>query len=561
MPGAPMTPRSEARRRNLAAAIRDFACDRQGVGVLMLVLFLPVLFGMLALGTDVASAYTFRNQMQTAADATALAVAKRVALDDSLDDETLRAYGTAYLAAQMGQTAYSIERFSVDTANVVVDLGMSGSMPVSFARFFGKERIAFTVASEARYPRLYLEVALALDNTYSIDATELAGIKAAAKSLIDETAAGLAEHGSNYLRVSLVPFAASVRHDPANWSEDWIDWDGASSIHFDHISTASHLILSGITTWRPTRRQLFDQIVNESWAGCVENRPYPLDVNDVSPSSAQPDSLYVPYFAFDEHDVIGNQPINDYLYDLGGGVCLGIPPLTAVDSINHTCKYGSPSVKVTSKKGFFLFNWGGSLLQPKRGPNLYCTTLPMVPLTTDLVTVKTQIDAMNTNTWGGTDLMSGFVWAWRALSPQPPYSEGLAYEREDVRKIVVLMSDGDNSGRSGILPILYNSGASYGLWGYAGDKRLSTVLTNTSSQSAINEAMDERTRETCANVKAAGVIVYTVNFGGSSIGRAVLQDCASSADHFFEASSVEDLKLTFEAIGRELSSLRLRLSH
>ncbi|MCB1883164.1 MAG: pilus assembly protein [Geminicoccaceae bacterium] len=553
-----MTTRSET-RRGPAAALLGFAQDRRGVGVLMLVLFLPVLFGFLTLGADVAGAYTFRNQMQTAADATVLAVAKRSALDDTLDGDALRAYGAAYLAVQMGNASYTVERFSVDTANVVVGLDLTGSVPASFARLFGKERIAFAVASEARYPRLYLEVALALDNTPSIDATELAGIKSAAKGLIDETAAGLNDRGSDFLRVALVPFAGGVRHDPANWNDGWLDWDGASSTHFNHVGTVTYSTSGGTATWRPTRRQLFAQITNESWAGCVENRPYPLDVNDVSPSNAQSDSLYVPYFAFDEYDVSGSQMFNDYLDDRGG-VCTGGRPSNAIDSIDHTCKYGSPSIKVASDRSSIYTVSGGVVLQPKRGPNLYCTSLPLVPLTADLATVKSRVDAMYTGNWAGTDLMSGFVWAWRALSPGPPYIEGRAYGRDDVRKIVVFMSDGDNNGLPGILPHTYGVGASYGMWGYAGDKRLSTSLNDTSSQTAINQVMDVRTREACTNMKAAGVTVYTVNFGGGSDGRAVLQDCASSAKHFFDASSIEELKSAFETIGRELSSLRLRLT-
>jgi hypothetical protein len=91
-----------------------------------------------------------------------------------------------------------------------------------------------------------------------------------------------------------------------------------------------------------------------------------------------------------------------------------------------------------------------------------------------------------------------------------------------VSKIIVLMTDGDNT-----------------------ENRWS------SSSSSI----DARTRLACQAVKAAGVQLYTVRLmeGNASL----LQECASSIGTYYDIENVNDLVPAFQAIGEELSELRV----
>jgi hypothetical protein len=131
-------------------------------------------------------------------------------------------------------------------------------------------------------------------------------------------------------------------------------------------------------------------------------------------------------------------------------------------------------------------------------PNRYCP-VPLLPLTTTKSTVEDKIDAMSSD--GNTHINVGLVWGWRVLSPTAPFTEGHAYDDEDFNKAIVLMTDGENVMSSSV----------YTAYAYLSDKKLGSTNAN----KAIDE-LDDRTTETCDNIKAAGIQIYTITFQVSS---------------------------------------------
>jgi hypothetical protein len=82
---------------------------------------------------------------------------------------------------------------------------------------------------------------------------------------------------------------------------------------------------------------------------------------------------------------------------------------------------------------------------------------------------------------------------------------------------------------------------------------------NTQNRWYSNQSqIDAREALTCTNLKAAGVVIYTVqvNTGGDAPST-VLQNCASSADKFTEIKTANQLLSTFKSIGIALSNLRI----
>ena len=77
----------------------------------------------------------------------------------------------------------------------------------------------------------------------------------------------------------------------------------------------------------------------------------------------------------------------------------------------------------------------------------------------------------------------------------------------------------------------------------------------------LTKAMDDRTVLACTNMKAAGVIVYTVGFEITGTGAAaaldVLKKCASDKDKYFAPNSEAELLSSFNAIGKDISELRI----
>src|SRR5690606_26999733 len=82
------------------------------------------------------------------------------------------------------------------------------------------------------------------------------------------------------------------------------------------------------------------------------------------------------------------------------------------------------------------------------GPNQSCTTNAITPLT-DVTkaagkkTVKDAIDAMQP--LGGTNVPEGIAWGWRTVSGGAPFTEGRPDNENGVDKIVIVLTDGENT--------------------------------------------------------------------------------------------------------------------
>ena len=162
-------------------------------------------------------------------------------------------------------------------------------------------------------------------------------------------------------------------------------------------------------------------------------------------------------------------------------------------------------------------------------------TSTVMPLSNDVNALKTHID--NLPATGMTAGHLGTAWAWYLISPNwasvwPAASQPQAYSKttelnEDgepkLHKIAILMTDGSYN--------QYYSGSS-----------------STTQARAI-----------CENMKTAGVTVYTVGFAISvgSTPDVTMQLCATSSEHYYNASNGEALKQAFRDIALKISDLRL----
>jgi Flp pilus assembly protein TadG len=67
---------------------------------------------------------------------------------------------------------------------------------------------------------------------------------------------------------------------------------------------------------------------------------------------------------------------------------------------------------------------------------------------------------------------------------------------------------------------------------------------------------DSQLQQVCAQAKANGVVVFTIGFQAPSIGLTQLKACATSAAHFFDATTLT-IGTAFKAIANNISQLRL----
>lgn len=132
---------------------------------------------------------------------------------------------------------------------------------------------------------------------------------------------------------------------------------------------------------------------------------------------------------------------------------------------------------------------------------------------------------------GNTNQPIGLVWAWQSLVGGGPLTAPAKDSNYTYTDVIVLMSDG-----------------------------LNTENRWSSSQTPIDNRMYQtgNGNGTCANIKATGVVIYTVhvNTGGDPMST-LLQNCASSTDKFWQVTSSSGLGNVFNAIGTKLTQLRV----
>jgi Flp pilus assembly protein TadG len=178
-----------------------------------------------------------------------------------------------------------------------------------------------------------------------------------------------------------------------------------------------------------------------------------------------------------------------------------------------------------------------------------CPNAEIIPLTNDRDLLKTAVDTYNATSSTAGQL--GASWAWNLVSPNwsdiwPAASRPTDYGTANTDKIVILMTDG-----------VYNTigGVKFG---------------DTSSQAVI---ASQASVDLCANMKEAGVTVYTVGFDFNSIPQAsartrainTLKACAGRKgnahpeEFFYKADDGEGLRAAFNNIATDI--MRMRLSN
>jgi len=178
-----------------------------------------------------------------------------------------------------------------------------------------------------------------------------------------------------------------------------------------------------------------------------------------------------------------------------------------------------------------------------------CASAEIMPLTSNRTALNARIASL-TSPAGTTAGQIGFAWGWYMLSPNFAYlwsGEGrpAAYDPDDVLKIAILMTDGEFNTHYCNGVIARNAS------GVGSSERINCDAPN-GNGFAQAEAM-------CDAMKDRGIVVYTVGFdlGGVAGAADVLEDCASSPAHFFNADNGTQLRQAFQQIGRAIQQLRI----
>jgi Flp pilus assembly protein TadG len=159
----------------------------------------------------------------------------------------------------------------------------------------------------------------------------------------------------------------------------------------------------------------------------------------------------------------------------------------------------------------------------------------MMGLNYNWTAMNSLVDSMQPN--GNTNQPIGLVWGWLSLVGGGPLSAPAKDPNYKYQDVIVLMSDGLNTADR---------------W-YTSQTSVDNRMYQTGNGSG-----------TCANIKNAGITIYTihVNTGGDPLS-VLLQNCAGGPDKFsdpskfFMVTSSSGLGSVFAAIGTNLTKLRV----
>jgi Flp pilus assembly protein TadG len=431
-----------------------FLNDRRGGVAPMFALAVIPVVGLVGASVDYSRANAAKAGMQSALDATALAMSK---LAPTLTQSQLQTQTTAYFNALFSRPeAKNLTVTPVYSTSGGTQLKITGSATIdtAFMKIMGHSSLSIGSSSTVKWGMNRLRVALALDNTGSMSSDgKMGALKTATKSLLTQLKAAATTNGDVY--VSIIPFSRDVNaKDLGNHNSSWIRWtktgsdtDSWDDNNGDCSSSGWGWGWGGWTksscsgTWTPNN--------HNTWNGCIMDRDQSYDVTNTAPSTGTPATLF---------------PAQQY----------------------SSCP------------------------------------VPMMGLTYDWTALNNKVDAMDAD--GNTNQAIGLAWAWQSLTAAP-FTIPAKDPNYIYSDIIILMSDG-----------------------------LNTQNRWTTDESAI----DTRQATMCTNVKAAGIILYTihVNTDGDPTST-VLKNCASTADKFYTVTSSGQISTVFTQIGSNLSKLRI----
>ena len=666
--------------RAAAAGVTHFSREETGnIKILTAFMAVPIVFTTGA-AIDTAETYRAKVNFQNAVDAAALMAGKTMTRTGSpteaqTNGERVFHANLTNLEPSQGNITFEIPNGECGTEGVTANATLDHDLFFGGARalansFYNKNEdeyrsITLEASTTVSCGNNTLEIAMVLDNSGSMAYNGKIGtLRSAAAQLVNtiHDSMGTSQQ-QDPVQFSIVPFSTFVNIGANNKNKNWMDQNGASSIHDEHLdwSTLKGAYQDGSSNiWRDqngnalTRFSIYDSL-DIDWKGCVDMRPYPYNTTDETPSVANPDSLFVPAFAPDTPDNLSgtnryemqytsavyctrwrnnvNQGCRrwsdgyrgrvhptegrhyyyspEYGYQgiwqggSGSNQWVNIGPeseewyqnnyLTdhhnfdnnnGADHPYNKNYMGSADGKQYERQKWaakYFENESGTDPNPRDvnngssslpnvvgfqgGPNFFCSSAAITDLTPNRQTVLDGISSMVAT--GATNIHQGFAWGWRTLTPGEPFNNGRAKDTYGNKKIMIVMTDGNNTyyPTNSFYSGYSQRNRSYqGGYGMSVNERIFDGYTDIANPNhdfnTFTKAMDSHLKKTCDNAKADGMQVYSIAFdipNGSSA-KAMMEYCASpkpGGKRYYDASNNAELIQAFQEIAEDIAELTI----
>jgi Flp pilus assembly protein TadG len=549
--------------------LKRFArADGGNIAITFALAILPVVM-FVGAAVDYTRVNKARTEIQAAMDSTALMISKD-ATSLTQDQITSRAKGI-FTALYQNPDAPNVDLQVAYTPNLAtggssVQLTGSGSVQTDFLRVAGIPTIGFSVGSTSKWGNAKLRVALALDNTGSMSSDgKIGALLTASKNLINQLSALSKNPGDVFISIS--PFAKSVNvgtnNVNASWLKGWSAWEAEPSA----LVTAKPPNWANYGPGVPcpfTRANPynFNCINGPQSNGTVDtsNAPTIPANGNICPGD---DGTDYKNGCYHSQIVPGSTVVNPCAAGLSckctvdqnnvptGGLSISGHDNGQIGICSCTGKGSSKSctqsVSTYTHSAWIINNhstWNGCVSDrtaPYNSQNdaptntatnfaveqyMSCPAA-LVPLSENWSALKSKINSMVPA--GQTNQPIGLAWAWQSLTQGLPLNPPAENPNFAYDKAIILLSDGLNT---------------------------QDGLGNSPAQ------IDQVEANMCSKIKAAGITIYSVQVDTGTPGdplSTVMQNCASSPDKFYLLRDATQLTATFNAIGTELSKLRIAM--
>ncbi len=590
---------------NLARAWRCFASARGGNVAITFALTLIPIMGMVGAAVDYSHANSVKAAMQAALDFAALMLSKEATSDTSSQLQTNAQKYFNALFTKPEATGVTVSATYTSSGGSQVLVSGSANVPTSFLGVIGYHDIAVNATSTAKWGSSRLRVALVLDNTGSMaDAGKIGALKTATNNLLSQLQTAASTNGDVY--VSIIPFVKDVNLDGANYTSNWIYWGtlAQDSTLSDNTSWDAINGTCSLSGYSPRSQCVSKSSCSISGyttqSSCTAAGTCSLSGNSTQSSCTSAGTCSIGGYTTQSSCTAGSCSISGHSTQsscTSAGICSN-PGETTQSSCtgNKACtksQYTSKNPCQTNNGTWGFGTWttgtwtaGGTwttgtwttgvwtqatwtpdnhntwngcvvdrgdpgapnssnydtnvvapsttipatLYAAEQSP--YCSTLqPVMGLNYNWSAMNTLVNNMSPN--GSTNQAIGLQLGWMSLVGGGPFSVPAMDPNYTYQQTIILLTDGLNTQDR-----WYGNGSSLG----------------TSDDAKI----DARQQLTCNNIKAANITLYTiqVNTGGDPTST-LLQNCASNSTKFFLLTSANEIVTTFNAIGTNLTKLRV----
>jgi len=485
-------------------------------GNLSLILGLSIIPLMLCMGVavDYERAINARTQLQAALDTGALYAASYAMNNAGASGATLTTVSKPYTVQNYEDAGdATLSNYAVVDNGQTVTASATVKLTTYFMSVAGVTSMSMNVQSTVQKTGVNIEVSLVLDNTNSMNSvnastgnTAIADLKTAAQKFVNTVMP--ATQGTYYTKIAVVPYNNSVNMGSAALAQ---------------AARGGYLTLPTTTSTLP------------GWQN------YQFAINS---------SLSANWVWSNYSTKCDNYPSNS--------TCLRTFPIT------NCVTERTDLINAYTDASAALFPVGRAYQTSSNG----CTVTPLVPLSTSASTLNTAISSMTAaNSTAG---QVGIAWGWYTLSPNigiwsgasvpASYSKLTATDGTKVRKVMILMTDGE-----------YNSAMCNGVItgndttnGSAGSPYYYSVVGSGGPIDHIgcaptNGGVYTQATKMCAAIKAAGIEVYVITF---QLDKTVAQrvslatNCATDSSHLIDADTTS-LDSAFQAIANQILAMRI----